>query len=84
MIGLYDPTSGNLTQLERMLDKLVEKRAVLARQLDDIRHMQSELDDVERRCRDALATASRSAGKSPAAPPAAPTKQPSRTTGDQP
>lgn len=54
MIDLYDPTSGNVTQLERMLDKLGEKRALLERQLEDIRQMQSELDDVERRCRDSL------------------------------
>lgn len=54
MIGLYDPASGNVTQLERMLDKLAEKRAVLVRQLEDIHQMQAELDDVERRCRDSL------------------------------
>ena len=57
MINLYDPSSGNVTQLERMLDKLTEKRDLLARQLDDIRQMQAELDDVERRCRESLTTA---------------------------
>lgn len=57
MIDLYDPTSGNVTQLERMLDKLAEKRALLERQQEDIRQMQTELDDVERRCRDSLRAA---------------------------
>lgn len=57
MINLYDPSSGNVTQLERMLDKLDEKRLLLQRQLDDIRQMQCELDDVERRCRESLTTA---------------------------
>lgn len=57
MIELYDPTSGNVTQLERMLGKLGEKREILLRQLEDIQQMQAELDDVERRCRDSLHTA---------------------------
>lgn len=56
MIELYDPDEGNVTQLETLLDKLAEKRAILAQQLEDIRVMQLELDDVERRCREALAT----------------------------
>jgi DNA-binding transcriptional MerR regulator len=57
MIELYDPNEGNVTQLETLLAKLAEKRAILAQQLEDIRVMQLELDDVERRCRDALTTA---------------------------
>lgn len=59
VIGMYDPTSGNVAQLERLLAKLAEKRALLLRQLEDIRQMQLELDDVETRCRDALAEAHR-------------------------
>ena len=68
MIDLYDPTSGNVTQLERLLDKLAEKRALLERQLEDIRHMQTELDDVEHRCRDALCAAQAGADKMPGKP----------------
>ncbi len=57
MIELYDPASGNVTQLKTLLDRLTEKRAVLEQQLEDIRVMHLELDDVERRCRDALRAA---------------------------
>lgn len=59
MIELYDPASGNLTQLERMLDKLAEKRAVLERQLEDIRLLQAEFDVAEQRVRDALTNGQR-------------------------
>ncbi|MFZ5722816.1 MAG: MerR family transcriptional regulator [Pseudomonadota bacterium] len=59
MIGLYDPASGNVTQLERLLAKLTEKRTLLERQLEDIRQMQKEFDDVEKRCREELAAAQR-------------------------
>lgn len=60
VIGLYDMAhNGSTRQLERMLDLLEEKRANLQRQLEDIRIMQSELDDVEKRCRDALRVASK-------------------------
>jgi DNA-binding transcriptional MerR regulator len=56
VIGMYDPDTGNRAQLQKMLAILDGKRAQLERQLDDIRQMQEELDDVERRCRDALCT----------------------------
>lgn len=71
VIGMYDPTSGNVAQLERLLAKLAEKRALLLRQLEDIRQMQLELDDVEKRCRDAL-TEARRADMNPATPSATP------------
>lgn len=61
VISLYDPGSGNVTQLERLLAKLAEKRRLLERQLEDIRQMQAEFDDVEKRCRDELVTATRTA-----------------------
>lgn len=65
VIGLYDPGSGNVTQLERLLEKLAEKRILLQRRLDDIRQMQAEFDAVEKRCRAELATtAGRSAATS--------------------
>lgn len=82
MIGLYDPASGNVTQLERLLDKLAEKRAMLQRQLDDIRQMQAEFDDVERRCREELAAANRAdAARHPTSQPQpSPRKRASRKT----
>ena len=81
MIELYDPATGNVTQLETLLDKLAEKRAVLEQQLEDIRVMQHELDDVERRCRDALRAAAPK--RSPKAARKAP-KKTSRTAGKKP
>ena len=54
MYELYDPTTGNITQLERMLNKLEEKRSILDQQLHDIQLMQVELDEAERRIQDAL------------------------------
>lgn len=57
MIGLYDPASGNITQLQRMLEKLAAKRAELRRRLEDILQLQTELEDVEKRCRDEFAGA---------------------------
>jgi hypothetical protein len=81
MIELYDPATGNVTQLETLLDKLAEKRAVLEQQLEDIRVMQLELDDVERRCRDALR--SPAPKRSPKAARKAPKKTP-RTAGKKP
>lgn len=58
LIGLYDPASGNIAQLTHMLEKLAGKRAALARKMNDIEQMQLELNDVEQRCRKALAAAS--------------------------
>jgi DNA-binding transcriptional MerR regulator len=55
LIGLYDPSAGNLKQLNTMLDKLTERRAQLEQQMLDIQQMQLELDTAEERCRSALA-----------------------------
>ncbi|WP_369602033.1 MerR family DNA-binding transcriptional regulator [Hahella sp. SMD15-11] len=54
LIGLYDPAHGNITQLQRMLEKIQERRAILEQQLADIRLMQTELDAAEERCLEAL------------------------------
>lgn len=56
LFELYDPASGNVVQLNRMLAKIVERRAMLEQQLHDIRLMQLELDEAEQRCRTALIT----------------------------
>ncbi|WP_081948816.1 MerR family transcriptional regulator [Litchfieldella xinjiangensis] len=56
VIELYDAMpDGNARQLKRLLELLEQKRADMQRQLEDIRLMQRELDDVESRCREALA-----------------------------
>ncbi|MFC3285142.1 MerR family transcriptional regulator [Litchfieldella rifensis] len=55
VIELYDAMpDGNARQLQRLLEILAEKRANMERQLEDIRLMQRELDDVEIRCQEAL------------------------------
>ena len=54
LFELYDPGSGNQAQLNRMLERIAEKRAVLAQQLIDIELMQNELEAAEERCLHAL------------------------------
>lgn len=54
LIQLYDPTGANGKQLSRLLEKIDERRLSLTQQIEDIRVMQLELDDAERRCRAAL------------------------------
>ena len=57
VVMMYDAMpDGNARQLQRLLEILADKRANLERQLEDIRLMQLELDDVERRARDVLAS----------------------------
>lgn len=56
VVEMYDAMpDGNARQLKRLLEILADKRANLERQLEDIRLMQRELDDVESRARDVLA-----------------------------
>jgi hypothetical protein len=51
VLDLYDTRhDGSVRQLERLLEILADKRANLERQLEDIRIMQRELDQVEERC----------------------------------
>ncbi len=55
VIEMYDALpDGNARQLRRLLEILAEKRSNMERQLEDIRVMQSELDDVEARAREVL------------------------------
>ncbi|CAK15756.1 MerR family DNA-binding transcriptional regulator [Pseudomonas entomophila] len=55
LIGLYDPTGGNLKQLNSMLAKIAERRAQLEQQMLDIQQMHLELDTAQERCEQALA-----------------------------
>lgn len=57
MFDLYDPAQGNQLQLQRMLDKITEKRRVLEQQQQDILLMSGELDAVEARILEAYAVA---------------------------
>ncbi|GAB5378779.1 MAG: MerR family DNA-binding transcriptional regulator [Aliiglaciecola sp.] len=54
LFNLYDSHQNSAAQLETMLQMTEQKRAVLNQQLEDIRMLMSELDDVESRCRDEL------------------------------
>ena len=54
LITLYDPSSQNTRQLNRLLEKIAERRRSLAQQLEDIQVMQHELDAAEERCNTAL------------------------------
>ncbi|AMD01098.1 MerR family transcriptional regulator [Halomonas chromatireducens] len=55
VIEMYDAMpDGNARQLKRLLEILSDKRTNMERQLEDIRLMQRELDDVEMRARDVL------------------------------
>ena len=55
LFELYDDSSNSKPQLEAMLRMTEEKRASMTQQLDDIKMLMSELDDVELRCREELA-----------------------------
>jgi len=55
VVMMYDAMpDGNARQLQRLLEIIDGKRAELDRQLDDIRLMRLEMDDVDRRAREVL------------------------------
>ena len=54
LIQLYDPSGANQVQLQRLLDKISERRDVLNQQIEDIRVMQHELEEAEARCINAM------------------------------
>lgn len=57
VVMMYDAMpDGNARQLKRLLEILADKRANLERQIEDIRLMHRELDDVESQARDVLAS----------------------------
>ena len=56
IIEMYDPQRDNGPQLQRLIDKIREKREMLQRQLRDIETLLQDLDDAEARCIDALQT----------------------------
>jgi DNA-binding transcriptional MerR regulator len=56
IIGLYGSPGRNRRQLELLLSRIEERRAVLERQQRDLRAMLTELDAAEARCRESLDT----------------------------
>lgn len=56
LIELYDPSGSNQAQLQKLLDKIQERRQALESQLEDIRIMQLELDEAQTRCMAAMQT----------------------------
>ena len=54
LIEMYDPSSDNRQQLERMLQVLDEKEALLDQQLNDIQVMKIELQSARERCEAAM------------------------------
>lgn len=57
IIRLYGTPGKNRRQLELLLSRIEERRAVLEDQQRDLRAMLTELDAAEAKCREALATA---------------------------
>lgn len=56
IMNMYDSAPGEIGQLEYMLEKLVERRAMLQRQQRDIELTLKELTEIEAQCRERLAT----------------------------
>ncbi|GAB2893706.1 MerR family DNA-binding transcriptional regulator [Microbulbifer echini] len=54
IIDMYDPAHGNVEQLERLLERIAQKRAQLQQQLRDIESLMGELEEVEVRAQTAL------------------------------
>lgn len=54
LFDLYDTHQNSKEQLEAMLHMTQDKRAVLLQQMDDIKNLMNELNDVEQRCKDEL------------------------------
>jgi DNA-binding transcriptional MerR regulator len=54
LFDLYDSHQNSQAQLEAMLRMTREKRVFMRQQLDDIKMLMNELDEVESRCKDEL------------------------------
>ncbi|WP_226647030.1 MerR family transcriptional regulator [Microbulbifer variabilis] len=54
IIDMYDPAHGNVEQLQRLLERIAQKRTQLQQQLRDIESLMGELDDAETRAEAAL------------------------------
>ena len=56
IIDMYEPGQNNAEQLNSLLGKIDERRGILQAQVADIRLMLKELDEVQLRCRQSLAS----------------------------
>lgn len=65
IVDMYDQEPGEDGQLRYLLDQIAARRAELEQRRRDIETTLTELDDVERRCRDALRRGT-TAGSAPA------------------
>jgi len=54
IIDMYDPAHGNVEQLQRLLERIAQKRMQLQQQLRDIESLMGELDEAEVRAQAAL------------------------------
>lgn len=54
IINLYDPTSGNQSQLKKLVNKIQEKRVHLLQQQEDLNSMLNDLGEAESRCLEAI------------------------------
>lgn len=55
LIDMYDAAGDEKAQLERFLEVMDRRRAILKQQREDIEAVLSEIGDFERQCRDMLA-----------------------------
>ena len=62
IVDMYDQEPGEEGQLRYLLEQIERRRAELEQRRQDIEVTLGELDDVERRCRDALSSAAAGAG----------------------
>ncbi len=63
LIDMYNPAQGNIEQLQVLLQKIADREASLRRQLSDIASMQRDLQNVRRRCEQALQTQQKQASE---------------------
>jgi len=54
LIDMYKPRGNNEAQLIKLLEKIRERKNILAQQLLDIQAMENELNGAEERCQEAL------------------------------
>lgn len=67
LIDLYEPQNNNSAQLQRLLDRIDERRATLRQQQQDIEDMLRGLDEVQSLCERTLANQQASNGRKSAA-----------------
>ncbi len=64
IVDLYDPSHGNVEQLQTLTEHIQQQREKVTRQLRDINKMIKSLDEAEAACRKALKKARKNAPKS--------------------